>query len=704
MRVRTRPYGSWASPVDARALVAQSVSLSEVRAGRGGTWWAESRPTEQGRIQLVRRSADGRLHEVLPDRLSARTRVHEYGGGAWWLRSHESGDDVVFAEWESQRLMLLRHGENEPVALTPECGGRQCFADGRVTPDGRWSICVRERAVGDDSGHHPPGEPVSEIVAVRLEPLNTDGDDPVVLVRGADFHASPRLSADGRRLAFVRWYHPHMPWDATELCVVDLLERNGVIEASEPVVVAGGAEESISEPHWIDGDLLFIGDRTGWWNIHRVEIGSGRVSPVAVVDADLGVPHWVFDNARIASLADGRIVVCAMQDGVDHLGVVHDGGVRFLPTKYTAFASLRADGDGVVVVASSMTDEAAVVRIDGFGRFDDVDAGVASDPRTEVLRTEVLRTEVLRAPRPSPLSVDSISLPESISFPSADGRFAHALFYPPRNAEFRAPEGERPPLLVLSHGGPTSAARSQFSIALQYWTSRGFAVVDVNYAGSTGFGRAFRRSLDGRWGIADVEDCVAAARHLVTRGDVDGERLVIRGGSAGGFTTLCALTFTDEFDAGCSLYGIADLEALVTDTHKFESRYLDSLVGPHPERRDLYRSRSPIHHTDRLSCPVIVLQGLDDRVVPPAQAEQLVAALEAKGIAHAYLPFEGEGHGFRRAETIVRAIEAEASFYSQVLGFELDDPVVPVEVRSGADRRDRGPDRPFGADASHPAG
>ena len=637
-------FGSWASPVSAEALVARSVSLGEVHRGRRDLWWAEGRPEEGGRTQLVRRAPDGTSRDVLADGVSVRTRVHEYGGGAWWLR----GDDVVFAEWTSQRLWLLVDGEERPRPLTPECDGVQCFADGRVTPDGRWTVCVRERAVEG-------AEPVSELVAVRLDPSSPEGDQPIVLVAGADFHATPRVSPDGARLAFVRWSHPHMPWDVTELCVSELTEIDDVLVAGEPRVVAGGVDESISEPQWWGERLVFISDRTGWWNLHDVDLATGVVSPIATIDAEIGMPHWVFDNARYAGLDDGRIVVAFLRDGFDHLGVVIDGAVRELDLPFTSYSSLRADGGQIVAVAASMTAEPAVVRIGGFGL------------------DEMPSVEVLRAPRELPVGPGSISVAEPISFPTSGGRTAHALFYPPCNERFEGSIDERPPLIVLSHGGPTSAARPQFSLALQYWTTRGFAVVDVNYGGSTGYGRAYRRQLDGAWGIVDVDDCAAAAMFLVERGDVDGDRLIIRGGSAGGYTTLCALTFTDVFDAGASLYGIVDLETLATDTHKFEARYLDSLVGPYPARRDLYVERSPIHHTDRLSCPVIVLQGLDDKVVPPSQAEQMVAALAAKGLPHEYVAFEGEGHGFRRAESIVRAIEAEASFYARVLGFDLAD-------------------------------
>ena len=672
-----RPHGSWPSPITAGLVVADAASIGEAAVGLVDVWWAEGRPEEGGRVQLVRHRPGGDRTDVLPEGFAARTRVHEYGGGAWWL--HEG--DVVFANWSDQRLWRLDDGADDPFPLTPEPahhhGAR--YADGRFTADGRWVVCVRERhpAPGEDDG----GEPVNEVVAVWSRPR--DGlHDPVVLVSGPDFVAAPRVSPDGRMLAWLQWQHPDMPWDGTELHVAELRSEAGGREISlgPSVRVAGGREESITQPDWtVEGDLVFVSDRSDWWNLYRVagdavaDAVTSGVSPeaaaVAPVDAEVGLPHWVFGQSRYAVLADGRVLVAYARDGVDHLGVAPAGGGPVVPlhSRFTHVSSVRAFGSGAVLVAASPTSEAEVVVVE-------VPDAVAADGSTE------LATAVLRPARDLGVDPAWFSVPEPISFATTGDRFAHALYYPPTNPHHTGPAGEAPPLVVLSHGGPTSAARAQLDLGVQYWTSRGFGVVDVNYGGSTGYGRRYRRRLIGEWGIVDVDDCVAATRLLVDRGDADRDRLVIRGGSAGGFTTLAALVFREVFAAGCSRYGIADLETLARDTHKFESRYLDSLVGPYPGRQDLYVQRSPVHALDELDCPVILLQGAEDEVVPPSQSDAVAEALDANGLPYAYLLFEGEQHGFRQAATIIRALEAEAYFYSRVFGFELADDVEPVEI------------------------
>lgn len=680
--VEVRPYGSWASPISPAVVVARSASLGEVAVGPDDVWWAEGRPEEHGRVHLVRHRPGGATVDVLPEGFSARTRVHEYGGGAWWLH----GPDVVFANWDDQRLYRLDGGRDAPRALTPEPAipGGDRYADGRPTTDGRWSVCVRERHVAS-ADDEPPAEPVNEIVGVRLRP---DGppEEPVVLATGSDFVAAPRPSPDGRLLAWFRWNHPDMPWDGTELCVAALSEgpsSQGVLTAGPTVVLAGGPDEAITQPEWTaDGSLLFCSDRTDRWNLHRISpeqvaaavaAGPGaprpEIAPMAVVDGDIGVPHWVFDHSRYAVLADGRVLVAYANGGVDHLGVVgpEGGEVVTLASPVTAWSSLRPFGRGAVAVAASPTTEATVVVLE-------VPPVPSADGTTPV------GAAVLRPPRDLGIDPAWFSTPIPIRFATTGDRFAHALHYPPTSPTTVGPEGAAPPLVVMIHGGPTSAARPQLALGVQYWTSRGFGVVDVNYGGSSGYGRSYRRRLIGEWGIVDVDDCVAAARYLIDHGDADRDMLIIRGGSAGGFTTLAALTFREVFAAGCSLYGVADLEALARDTHKFEARYLDSLVGPWPARRDLYVERSPIHHTDELECPLLVLQGADDRIVPPAQSEMMVAALADKGVPHAYLVFEGEQHGFRRADTIVACLEAELSFYAQVLGFEPADDLPRLDV------------------------
>lgn len=613
------PYGSWTSPVTADRLVQRAVSLGQVVVDGDDVYWTEGRPAERGRQAVMRWApgGDGPV-EVLPAGYSARTMVHEYGGGAFTVR-----DGVLwFANFEDQRVYRLdvsAAAGGEPVPVTPP-GAR--YADLAVSPDGTQVAAVRER-------HLDSGEVINDLVVLP-------GDD--VVAEGHDFFAAPRWSADGR-LAWLSWDHPNMPWDGTELWV-------------DGEKVAGGPAESISQPRWApDGSLVWASDRTGWWNLYRD--GQALVEE----DAEYSGPDWVFGLSRYAVLADGRVAAVRARDGLAQLTIV--GGSAPVDTPFTSFSSVQAYGDGsVVAVAASATEAPAVVRID-------VESG---------------RVDVLRRSREDDIDAGYLSRPRPLTFPTDGGQEAHALFYPPANRDFEAPAGERPPLVVMSHGGPTSNARTELDLGIQFFTSRGLAVVDVDYGGSSGYGREYRRRLDGQWGVVDLADCVNAARHLAAEGLVDGRRMAIRGGSAGGFTTLCALTFSDVFAAGASYYGVADLAALATDTHKFESRYLDSLVGPWPEAADVYRARSPIHHADRLSAPVILFQGLDDKVVPPAQAEVMVDALRGKGLPHAYLTFAGEGHGFRQAATIVRAAEAELSFYGQILGFQPADDIEPVPI------------------------
>jgi dipeptidyl aminopeptidase/acylaminoacyl peptidase len=641
-----RPYGSWTTPITSALVVQAAAGLDEPRIDGDDVWWSELRPQEGGRVQLVRRRADGSSAGVLPDGWSARTLAHEYGGGAWWVRA----GTLWFARWDDQRLYRLDDGSREPVPLTPEGeiprGDR--WADGDVSPDGRWVACVRE--------HHPAGGGPVDVVneIVRIDALT--GAEPEVLVRGPDFVSNPQWRSDADALCWLEWDHPNMPWDGTRLMVREA--------DAAPTLVAGGPRESVFQPRWHeDASLWFVSDRTGWWNLYRWSPADG-VEPMVVMEAEIGVPQWVFGQSRYDFLDDGRVVFAYSRDGIDHLAVrLPDGSVADLDLPYTFIDAVAAAGSAAVLVAASPTTEAAVVRVE-------IDASVAGV------------TEVLRPPRDLGLDAAYLSTPDPITFPTAGGAVAHGLYYPPVNPRFTGPPGSKPPLLVLIHGGPTSAAIPALRLSTQYWTSRGFAVVDVNYRGSTGYGRPYRDLLQGAWGVADVEDCQAAARWLAEQGRVDPERLCIRGGSAGGFTTLAALAFGDTFSAGASHFGVADLEALARDTHKFESRYLDGLIGPYPERRDLYEARSPIHHVDGLDRPLIVLQGLEDEVVPPNQAEMIVAALRDKHVPVAYVPFEGEQHGFRRAENIRRALDAELSFYGQVLGFELPaaEGIEPVVV------------------------
>lgn len=635
------PYGSWRSRISADALVEQVVRLGEVQVSDGAVYWNEGRPSEAGRQVVVRWSEEAGAEDLVPEGWSARTTVHEYGGGAYVVH----GATVFFSHHADQRLYRLDPGE-EPVPLTPEPPAPRAhrYADGRVSPDGRWLVCVRERHLAENV--------VNDLV---LLPTATAGE-PAVVAGGHDFFAAPRFSPDGRRLAWLCWDHPRMPWDGTELWVADVADDRSLRDARH---VAGGEEESVSQPRWSpEGVLHWVSDRTGWWNLYRDDGGPARA--VSPMEAELSGPDWAFGQSTYAFLEDGRVVAAWARGGFQQLGVLEPGQAQLRPldVPYTTVSSLQPCRAGIVAICASGAREPAVVAID------------VDDPSPRVLR----------ANRARPVDTGPVSEPRPIRFPSEAGRTAHALYYPPVSGEFEGPEGERPPLVVMSHGGPTSAASPALSLTVQFWTSRGLAVVDVDYGGSTGYGRAYRELLKGGWGAVDVEDCLAAARHLAGQGEVDGDRMVIRGGSAGGYTTLCALTFHDLFAAGASHYGVADAEALALNTHKFESRYLDGLIGPYPESRELYRARSPVHFADRLSAPLIIFQGLEDEVVPPGQAEVMVEALRANGIPFAFLAFEGEQHGFRQADTIRRVAEAELSFYGQVLGFDPADDIDPVAI------------------------
>ena len=594
-----------------------------------------------GRNVLVRRSAAGVVQDVLPEGFAVRTLAHEYGG-----RCAVVHDSVAyFSNFADQRLYRLAPGD-APVAITPEPPSERSwrYADPIMTADGRHLICVRER--------HEDGHVDNDLVL-----LPTDGSAaPRVLAEGHDFFAAPSLSPDECRLAWVAWDHPQMPWDGTELCEALLSET---LEITSVRIVAGGMTEAVQEPRYgADGSLFFISDRTGWWNLY-LDAPDGPV-PLAPRDAEFAQPAWLFGVASYAPLANGSLAVTWTEGGQMHLGTVAAGHeLMEVAVAATTLGRLSIAGDQVLAIAGSPTAPLAVVAID-------VNSGECA---------------VLKQSRQLTIDATYVSVPEAIEFPTEHGLTAFGLYYEPTNPDFVAPAGSLPPLIVASHGGPTGSCSSAvLDYEIQFWTSRGFAVVDVDYGGSTGYGRAYRERLKGNWGVIDLDDCVNAARFCVATGRADPEGLLIHGWSAGGYTTLCALTFRDVFAAGASYFGVGDLGALARDTHKFESRYLDGLVGPWPERQDLYEERSPIFHTDLLSTPVILFQGLEDAVVPPAQAEVMVAALRAKGVPFAYVAYEGEQHGFRKAESIIRSAEAELSFYAQVLGFDPAGVLTPVEI------------------------
>ncbi len=645
------PYGAWKSPITSGLIVAASVGLGRIAIDGDDIYWLENRPAERGRSVLVRRSADGRQVDVTPPPFNVRTRVHEYGGGEVLVAAGE----VFFVHFADQRVYRLAADAGaEPQPITPALPLR--YADFALDRGRNRLICVRE----DHS--IPAQQAINTVVSLDIAGDPTGGR---VLVSGNDFYASPRLSPDSTRLAWLTWHHPDMPWDGTELWVGELDAAGAVRSAKQ---VAGGPEESIFQPEWSPaGMLYFVSDRTGWWNLYRWQ--SGRVEPLAELEAEFGLPQWVFGMSTYAFESAERIVCAYTQGGADRLALLDTVTRTLTPveTPYTEISGVRAARGRACFLGGSPTEPDSLIALD----------------------LETRQCTVLRRANDAAVDAGYLSRPRTIEFPTEGGLTAFGHFYPPCNRDFAAPAGDKPPLLVLSHGGPTGSSSTTLHLGIQYWTSRGFAVLDVNYGGSTGYGRAYRERLNGAWGVVDVDDCVNGAAYLVSRGEVDGARLTIRGGSAGGYTTLCALTFRDAFRAGASHYGIGDLETLAQDTHKFESRYLDRMVGPYPERRDLYVARSPIHFTERLACPVIFFQGLDDQVVPPSQSEAMFQAVRAKGLPTAYVTFEGEGHGFRRAESIQRALDAELYFYARVFGFTLADPVEPVAIENLGDTDER---------------
>ena len=631
--------------------MAGAAGLGEVVVDGDDVWWAEARPDEGGRTVLVRRSGDGTVADMVPAGVDVRTGVHEYGGGAWWV----AGGLLVHSDRSDERL-YRRDGGRDAVVLTPESGAPRAlrYADGRITPDGRWYVCVRESHEG--GGSH--AEPANDLVAVAM-----DGSLRVeVLVSSPDFVASPRVSPDGRNLAWIQWDHPEMPWDDTELWVADLAVDPDTCTLSGGRCLAARGE-SFFQPEWHpDGVLHVVTDRDGWWHLYRVDSGDGTLEQLTAGDFEVATPQWVFGLSRYAFVGDD-IWFARREAGVDHLAVRRtDGAQHQVPVALdggpaTSIGSVSATSDGIVAVVAGWTSEPAV-------------AGVGSTG-----------VRILRRPRDLGLAAGWFPQPEALTFPTSGGEVAYAVVHPPTNPDHEGPDDELPPLLVLVHGGPTSSVRTQLQLAVAYWTSRGFAVADVDYRGSTGYGRPYRHSLRGGWGLLDVDDCVAVASHLVAAGRVDGGRLAIKGGSAGGFTVLAALTFHDVFTAGASRYGVADLAALAADTHKFEARYLDRLIGRWPEDEAIYRERSPIHHVDRLSTPILLLQGSEDAVVPPAQAHLMADALRRSGVPFALIEFPDEGHGFRRAANVVWALEAELAFFSDRFGFEPADDLPPLDIQ-----------------------
>ncbi len=678
MKTETRAYGSWKSPITPSSLAAGSLNLSQLRVANGRAYWAEMRPAEEGRVAIVSCPLrGGPVREEIPAVMSARNRVNEYGSGAYCV----SDDGLWFTNLKDQRLYRIGV-DGACVPITPAATEDQRYCDPQLSPDGRWIVCQRERHPAVASTR--AGEVLNELVLVPA-----DGSDaPRVIASGCDFYGPARLRPDGRALAWLQWNHPQMPWDGCELMVASL-GADGTVR--DPRRVAGGKTVSVFQPSWsAEGVLHFVSDQSGWWNLYRLEDQVAR--NLCPMEAEFGSPYWAFWISMHTHLESGRIASLCIEKGQERLGLVDADRGCFeafaLPlSNFGQGGELVSDGaDRLVFLGGSPTRATAIYSL-----------SLQDHAAREGLGTNHALRELHR-PGAEEIDPRYLSEPRVISFPAApfsnrwsgrtpgevetrgDGdavsHTAHAFYYPPKNDDYVAPEGERPPLVVMCHGGPTGATNTALMLKAQFWTSRGFAVVDVNYRGSTGYGRAYREAINGNSGLVEPRDCEAAARYLAKEGLVDEARMAVRGGSAGGYVVLCCAVFPSGddscFSAGTSLYGIGDLEALVRDTHKFESHYPFTLIAPYPAEREVYRERSPLYFVQRAAFPLFLMQGLQDPVVPPNQAEGMAKALREAHLPFAYLPFEGEGHGFRREENIAKSFAAELSFYGQVFGFRPD--------------------------------
>lgn len=634
----TSPYGSWKSPFTAELMTAQSISIGQITLDGNSIYWLEGRPLEGGRYALVRNTPQG-MQDCLSPAYNVRSRVHEYGGGAMTVMA----GIIYYVNFKDQHI-YVQHPGGVPVCLTPMDGLR--YADLLIDPLRNRLLCVRE-------DHTRAGEVNNTLVSL---PLATPGDG-IVLASGHDFYASPCLSPDGRQLAWLCWDHPNMPWDGCELWVADV-QSDGSLGTGR--CVAGDRDVSIFQPEWSpQGVLHFVSDQNGWWNLYSL---GDTVEPLFPLEADFGMAQWVFGMRTWGFISEKEILCTYTRQGCWELARLDIAKKTLTPLDlpYTEFNSIHIGEGFAVFIAASAIEPFTLLKYDLFSH------------QVQILR----RSFTLTVPP------EFISRPQPVEFPTTNDLAAYGFYYPPTNPDHLPPLGELPPLMVISHGGPTSATNTSLRLGIQYWTSRGFAVLDVNYGGSTGYGRAYRLRLNGNWGLVDVDDCCNGARWLVEHGLADPKRLAIRGGSAGGYTTLAALVFKDVFKAGASHYGICDLEALAADTHKFESRYCDNLVGPYPERRDVYQARSPIHHLQNLATPLILFQGDEDQVVPPAQSQLMFEAVRAKELPVAYLLFQGEQHGFRKAANIQRSFEAELYFYSRVFNFDLAEAIEPVQIEN----------------------
>lgn len=645
MNTATLPFGSWPSPISAESLVEGARGIGSLSKDGDFFYWLESRPQEGGRNTIMRWRPGQSPEEVLAQPFNVRTRVQEYGGSALLV----SGGRIWFSNFADQRVYLFEPDAkqaSEPRPITPDAPLR--FAGCALDEGRNRLLCIRE-------DHRAPGEPSNALVALATDAVS-EGD---VLFSGTDFVSQPRLSSDGAKITFVSWMHPNMPWDNTALHSATFAEDGSLenLRQHNP-----GKSEAVLDPQWSpDGALIALSDRDNWWQPYRVDGETFTPLGATLLGHEVGGPAWSIGGRYVYPMPSGDVLFIAARGSVESLYLLRTTGeLKRIDIDAVSFGSIVAESDRMYLTV---------------GFADRPSALIAADYDGNIL-------EVVRRSKDTALAAQWVPTFEQRVFPLEGGGETYGIFYPPQNPHAQAPEGTAPPLIVAVHGGPTGAAGVSYNPGHYYWTSRGFAVLDLNYRGSTGFGREYRRALYGQWGIADVEDAVAAVKSLVEDGLADPDRLIIRGGSAGGYTTLAAHAFYDTFAAGASYYGVSDIEALARDTHKFESRYLDQLIGPYPERRDLYQERSPINHLEGFGAPLILLQGLEDPIVPPNQSEMIFSALKGRGVPTAYVAFEGESHGFRKAENIISSREAELYFYAQVLGLSPADDLAPIAIEN----------------------
>jgi len=613
----TAEFGTWDSPIKASMVAQNNITFQDLVLDNNNIYWSEMRPSENGRYVIVKQTNDLNQQDMLPPGYNARNRVHEYGGASFTVKN----DIIYFINYKDQKIYELKP-QQMPRAITPE-GTR--FADMHVTPFG--IIAVAE----SHTGNNPPENYIAQI--------NIDSGKVSKIASGYDFYAGIAISHDYQHIAWICWNQPNMPWDNNQLWIANLSD-NGIISPKQ--VDPDTPNQSFFQPQWRDDNKLFVvSDKSNWWNIYSIY--NLKMSPVFEVESEIGLPQWVF-NMSTWGFYNNKIICTFSDKGIGKLFEYDNAKLSEIKLPFTSYSQIRSNNTNLVMLAGSSNKPTMLIKLDHHYKYN-----------------------VLQTSSQLEISTDYLSQPEHIEFNTTDGRKAYAYFYPPKNKEYQSIPGSLPPLIVQSHGGPTASANANLNLKIQYWTSRGFAFADVNYAGSTGYGREYRKSLEGKWGIYDIDDCSSFAKYLYEHHKVDKNKLAITGGSAGGYTTLAALTFTDTFHVGASHYGVSDLEALAKETHKFEAKYLDKLIGLYPEEKSLYQARAPINHIEKLSAPVIFFQGAEDKIVPPSQAEAMYLALKNKNIKTSYFLFPEEQHGFRKSENIITALEEQRKFFLSIL-------------------------------------